>query len=286
MIRYLLVSFFLIAPLQAAKLQVVASFSILADIVKNIGGEHVEVSAIVGPNEDAHIFRPTPQTAKMLANADLVVINGKGFEGWIERLVEASGYKGDVIVAAQDVQPLKMEDAKVLDPHCWHSVPSVLWYIDRILAGLVSLDPDHEADYYQNFRDYKSRLVLLDMWIREQFEAIPEGDRKFITAHDAFQYFGESYGVQVLAPVGVTTEEEPCAKDVAALIRQIREEAIKVVFVENISNPRLITQIANETGAKLGGTLYSDALGVEEADTYIKLMRHNVENIVQGCRRQ
>ena len=269
------------------KIQVVASFSILADIVRQVGGKHIEVKSIVGPNADAHIFRPSPQTAQLVAKADIVIINGLGFEGWIERLIKASGFKGKTIVATDGLKAEMMRDedsgAIIQDPHTWHSVPNVMSYVKVIGQALQAYDPDNAGYYAGKMDAYLKELEGIDDWIRERFNEIDEIKRKFITAHDAFQYFGKEYGVTVLSPVGVTTENEASAKDVSKLIRQIRDYNIKAVFVENISNPRLIQQIANETGIKIGGTLYSDALSGpdEPADTYASMMRHNVRTILK-----
>lgn len=287
----------------AAPVKAVASFSILSDLVKNVGGDRVAVTTLVGPDGDAHVFQPTPGDARALAEAKIVFLNGLGFEGWMERLGQSAGYKGPIVVASQGVQAQKMaedEDHKghahnhahghgkkdkkdahdhgALDPHAWQDPRNVARYVDNIAAALIEADPAGEAQYKANAEAYRKQLVDLDAWVKAELAQVPKEKRKVITSHDAFGYFASAYGVAFLAPVGISTDAEPSAKQVAALIRQIRKEKTTALFVENITNPKLIEQIGKETGVKPGGRLYSDALSKPGAggDTYLAMIRHNV----------
>jgi zinc/manganese transport system substrate-binding protein len=277
----------LAAPPAAAqdKLKVIATFSILADLVKNVGRERVEVSSLVGPNGDAHAYSPTPADPKKVAEAKIVFTNGLGFEGWITRLVKASGAKAPVIVATKGVTPRKTAGAHGhghghggTDPHAWQSVANVKIYVANIRDALIAADPAGRATYEAHATDYLGRLDALEREVIDAVARIPAERRRIITAHDSFGYFAAAYGVQFVSPQGVSTETQPSAKDVARIISQIKRQKIPAVFMENISDSRLLKQIADETGAKIGTTLYSDALTDEKgpAPTYIDLIRHNL----------
>jgi zinc/manganese transport system substrate-binding protein len=259
----------------AHRLRVVASFSILADIVHNVGGEHIELSMLVGPDADAHVFEPTPAHAKQLAAADLVVINGLGFEGWLGRLVRASGYKGPVVVATAGIVPRRM--GKEPDPHTWQDLAHARRCVNNVRGALSTARPVYSADFERRAARYLERIDALDAELRKAFEAIPAQQRRVITPHDAFGYFGAAYGIQFFAPQGMSTDSQPSASAVARLVQQIRRQGVRAVFAENISDPRLVERIAREGGAAVGGRLYSDALSAPgtEADTYLKLYAHN-----------
>jgi zinc/manganese transport system substrate-binding protein len=269
------------------KTKVVATFSILADLARNVGGERVEVATLVGPDGDAHVYAPSPADSRRLAEAKLVVANGLKLEGWIGRLIKSSGTKARVIEAAKGVEPIKAEEEKghghghdhgALDPHAWQSVANVKLYVANIRDGLIAADPAGKADYEANAAAYLEKLDALDRDVKAAVEAIPRDRRRIITSHDAFGYFQKAYGVTFVAPQGVSTEAEASAKDVAKIIRQIRREKIPAVFLENVSDPRLLERIAKESGARIGGRLYSDALSGADgpAGTYIDMMRHNI----------
>lgn len=279
LILSLIIGILLSPPLSDAKpLSVVTSFSILKDFVQQIGKEKVNVQSIVGPNGDAHVYEPTPLDVKTIAQADLVFINGLGFEGWIERLVQASGFKGPFIVVAKKIHPrLVFEGRLVKDPHAWHSVQNAIVYVYAVLEALAEKDPENQSFYKKNAEIYIQKLIALDSHIRKDFALIPPKNRKIITAHDAFGYYGNAYGIEFLSPIGTNTEAEPCAKDMVKLIESIRQLGVKTIFIENIANPKLIEQIANETGAKIGDVIYSDALSEpdERAPTYMDMIRHN-----------
>ena len=269
-----------LAAQTSVRLPVIASFSILADFVANAGGERVEVSALVGPDGDAHVFSPAPADARRVAAARLIVVNGLGLEGWMQRLVEASASKAALVTATRGIQPQTFTlDGKVTDdPHAWQNIANAKLYVANIRDGLVAADPDGRAVYEANAAAYLVKLDALEIEVKAVIAAIPAKNRKIITSHDAFGYFGTAYGMKFIAPQGVSTESEPSAKDVAKIIRQIKAEKIPAVFMENISDPRLIQRIASETGAKIGGKLYSDALSGKDgpAATYVEMMKNNV----------
>jgi zinc/manganese transport system substrate-binding protein len=271
------------------KIKAVASISILGDLVRNVGGDRVDVTTLVGPNGDAHVYAPTPGDAKKLAAANIVFVNGLGLEGWMTRLVTASGTKAPMIVVSKGIVPRRMEDADksgrmAIDPHAWQSVANAKIYVAAIRDGLDAIDPAGKAAYEANAAAYLSKLDALETEVRAAIATIPADHRKIITAHDAFGYFGSAYGMEFIAPEGIATEADPSAKDVANIIVQIRKQKIPAVFLENITDPRLMRQIARETGAAIGGTLYSDALSEPggPAGTYIDMMRHNLRELTKA----
>ena len=357
---------------------VVASFSILGDMVKRIGAEHVSITTLVGPNGDTHVYQPTPADARAVRKAKLLFVNGLKFEGWIERLVEASGFKGTRIVTTEGIKPIPYEDAHdehhkdehgkeeqhkdehhkhehgkeehhkdehhkhehgkekhhkdehhkgehrkeahhkeehgheqkhadadrhknhdgdkdsdhdghdhgAFDPHAWQSLKNAVNYVDNITAALAKVDPVNAATFYGNRAAYVAEILSLDAEIRKTVAGLPTNRRTVVTSHDAFQYFGRDFGLTFLAPQGLSTEAEASAKDVAQLIRQMREKKISAVFVENITDPRLLKQIANETGAAIGGTLYPGALSGRSgpAATYLEMIRHNATTLVESLK--
>ncbi len=277
------------AGLAADKLPVVASFSILGDLVRVVGGDRVTVTTLVGPDEDAHVFEPKPLDAKNILQTRLLVTNGLGFEPWAEKLAKSAGYRGQSLVASQGVKPRSLPAEKgqrhaETDPHAWQDPTNVVRYVRNIAAALSQADPAGAAGFQSNSEAYVKELQTLDSWAKAQFAAIPADKRKVITSHDAFGYFGAHYQVRFLGPQGVSTEAEPSAREVAQLIQQIRREKIKAVFVENMSNPKLLAQLSKDAGVTPGPTLYVDALSAPggPADSYLKLMRHNVAQLVRG----
>jgi zinc/manganese transport system substrate-binding protein len=264
------------------RVNVVASFSILGDFVKNVGGERVSVTTLVGPDGDVHVYTPAPADAKKVADAKLLVINGLGLEGWLPRLLQASGSKAPIIVATRNIAPLKQgSDA---DPHAWQSVANAKVYVTNIRDALGAADPADAETFRANTEGYLTQLDALDREVREAIGKIPESRRKVISTHDAFGYFASAYGIEFVAPLGVSTESEASARDIAGIITQIKTAKIPAVFLENISDPRLIRQIAAETGARVGGTLYSDSLTGEKRDapTYIDMVRHNIRALTSA----
>jgi len=270
-----------------SRLRVVASFSILADFVANVGADRVDLETLVGPDSDAHVYTPSPADALRVRGAKVVFVNGLGFEGWMPRLIKASGGAAAIAVATNGIKPRRMPDAHdhgAIDPHAWQSVANAKIYIGNIRDALLGVDPSSSAAYRAAAEDYLTKLGALEEEVREAVERVPPEHRKVITTHDAFGYFADAYGIAFIAPQGVSTEAQPSAREVARIIDQIRRRRIPAVFLENISDPRLLERIATETGAKIGGTLYSDALTrpTGEAPTYIAMMRHNIRVLIQA----
>ena len=286
----------------SAPIKAVASFSILGDLVRQVGGDRMQVDVLVGPGADAHVFQPSPSHAKQVAQAQVVFANGLGFEGWLQRLLGTAGYKGKPVLVTQGIKPLQNEehdqvhqagqhghhDHGEADPHAWQAVPNVITYVANIAKGLCAADAAGCDTYQKNAGAYTGQLRALDAEIKASWATIPAAQRKLITSHDAFGYYAQAYGVKFLAPQGVSTDSEASAKGVAQLVRQIRKEKIKALFVESISDPRLIDQIGRETGVKPTGALFSDALSDASgpAGTYIAMMRANTQAMTRAIRGQ
>jgi zinc/manganese transport system substrate-binding protein len=282
------------ARLWAAEIEVVTSFSILGDLVREVGGERVAVHAIVGPDQSAHVYEPRPSDARRVGRARLVVVNGLGFDDWLPRLARSSGYQGTVVTASAGIRPLAMDHTHDpappqktgpvdrIDPHSWQDVTNVQTYVDNIAAALIATDPASADTYRANAARYHATLAALDTDIRRAIARIPPEHRQVVSSHDAFAYFAHAYGLVFLAPVGVAGNAEPSARDVARLITQLRHNKATAVFLENINDPRLIERIRNESGASPGGTLYSDALSTTSgpAPTYLAMMRHNLNTLM------
>lgn len=272
------------------KLRTVATFSILGNLVTEVAGDLADVSVLVGADVDAHTYQPRPADARSLAEARVLVSNGLGFEGWIDRLAKAAPFKGRAIVATAGVPTLEAaptpghNHAHGPDPHCWQDVGRVRQYVANIAKGFAEADPANAAHYRERAETFDKRLAELDSWVKQEIAKVPAEKRKAITGHDSFRYFAAAYGVQFKSPRGYNTGSEPSAKDVAVLIRQVREQGIKALFVENMTNPGLVDQIARESGGVVGPRLYSDALSGPDgpAPTYEKMMRHNVTALVAG----
>lgn len=264
---------------QAGTGRIVASFSLLADIVRNVAPAGFDVQPLVGADADAHVFEPRPADARRLAEADLVVVNGLGFEGWIERLIKASGYRGPVVVASRDVPVRRVGGGA--DPHAWQDLANARRYAATLAQALVDRWPAQAAAVRERAAAYDARLAALDAEVRRPIDAIPREQRRVISSHDAFGYFGAAYGVDFLAAQGWNTHSEPSAAAVGRLIQQIRVQRVRALFVENISDPRLLQRIAQDSGARVGGTLYSDALSGPggPAATYLDLFAHNARTI-------
>jgi len=289
----------LLAPAAyAAEIKAVASFSILGDMVQRVGGDRVEVTTIVGPNADTHVYEPKPADAVAVAATQVFFVNGLGFEGWMTRLVESTGYKGPVVVVSDGVHSHEMaeeghadgeahahdhaHDHGETDPHAWQSLTNGLVYVANIAKGLCAVDAAGCTTYEANAKAYSAEISALDAEVKSRIAAVPEAKRKVITTHDAFGYFGEEYGVQFLAPEGISTDSEASASDVAKLISQIKADGVSALFIENMSDGRLIEQIANETGIVVGGELYADALSEpgQGAATYLDMFKHNTELLI------
>ena len=304
---------------------VVATFSILGDMVERIGGEHIALTTLVGPDGDSHVYQPTPKAARSVAESDVLFLNGLDFEGWLERLAEAASFDGAMVVATNGVVPIAFDDHDdhddekhddhddhddhndekhdehddhddhddekhddhaghdhgAFDPHAWQSLENAVIYANNIAAGLAQADPENAGDYYANRAAFVAEVEMLSADIEAMMKSLPADKRTVVTPHDAFGYFAAAYDLTFVAPQGMSTESEVSAGDVAALITQIREESISAVFIESITDNRMMKQIANETGATIGGTLYSDALSAKSgpASTYLDMMRHNATTL-------
>ncbi|GAB1715099.1 MAG: periplasmic solute binding protein [Nitrobacter sp.] len=283
-----------LAPARAAdRIAVVASFSILGDFAKEVAGARADVTTLVGPNGDVHMFTPTPADARKVAAAKVVIVNGLGLEGWLPRLVQASGGHAAIVVASGGVRLHRADGGDSHgahhgegspDPHAWQSVANARIYVANIRDGLIVADPAGEAVYRANAAAYLSKLDALEREVRDAVERIPPERRKVISTHTAFGYFEAAYGVAFIAPQGVSTDSEPSARDIAMTVKQIRNAKIPAIFLENLSDERLIRQIAAESGARVGGTLYSDSLSDEKGDapTYIAMVRHNIKALTSA----
>ena len=299
----------------AEPIPVVATFSIIGNMVERIGGKYVTVKTLVGADGDTHVFTPSPADARAVSEAKILITNGLGFEGWLDRLIDASDFEGTQLVATKGIEPIGFgegdghhddhdehgdeekhhddhgedeghhgHDHGAFDPHAWQSLKNAIAYVDNITTTLAQADPGNATTFFQNRASYVAEIKALNTEITSMLSVLPEGRRIVVTSHDAFQYFGRDYGLTFLAPQGFSTDSEASAKDVSILIKQMREKGISAVFVENISDDRLLSQIARETGAKIGGTLYPGALSGPNgpAPTYLKMMRHNAKMISQA----
>ena len=276
----------LASPLQAAdRLNVVASFSVLGDFVRNVGGERVNLTVLVGPGSDVHVYAPTPSDAKTIAAAQVLIINGLGLEGWLPRLLQSSGGKAPTIAATAGIAALKAGSDS--DPHAWQSVANARVYVANIRDALASAAPADAGFFRDRAERYLAELDALDREVREAIGTIPSERRKVISTHDAFGYFAVAYGIAFIAPLGVSTETEPSARDIARIIGQVKGARIPAVFLESLSDDRLVGRIAAETGAKIGGTLFSDSLTDEKGDapTYLAMVRHNVKALTSALAR-
>lgn len=276
------------------QLPVIASFSVLGDLIANVGGARVAVTTLVGPNADTHAYQPKPSDSKNLNAARLIIVNGLGLEGFIDRLIKASGAKAPLVVATKGITALEGKaeahdhshgnHEEAADPHAWQSIANVKLYVANIRDGLIAADGAGEDSYRRQAEDYLGKLDQLEREVRAEIARISPANRRVVSSHDAFGYFEKAYGIKFIPAQGLGAESEPTARDIAHLIRQVKREKVKAVFSENILNPRFAERIAKETGAVIGGTLYSDALSDAKgpAATYIDMMRHNVRTIAQA----
>ena len=269
------------------RLRAVATFSILGDFVRNVSGERAELATLVGANGDVHVYAPTPSDVRAIAAANIVFVNGLGLEGWMDRLIAASATRAPVVVASRGITPrrrTRAQDHAASDPHAWQSVANAKVYVGNIRDGLIAVDATAKEIYETNATAYLAMLDAVDGEIKAAIAAIPSARRRVITTHSAFGYFGDAYGVEFIAPEGLSTDAEPSARDIAKLIEQIRRENFPALFLENVADSRLLQQIAEDTGVRIGGKLYSDALSPpdEPAATYIAMMRSNVRELTRA----
>ena len=273
---------------QAKPIEAVASFTVIADMVQNVGGDHVHVTSLIGPNGDPHAYEPTPNDAQALKRADLVFVSGLHLEGWLDRLIKASGYQGQPVVLSNGIKTRSMEEdgKRITDPHAWNSAANGVVYVRNIISALQKADPANASDYQAKGDQYIQQLEQLDAYARAQVQAIPSDKRKVLTSHDAFGYFGDAYGVTFLSPLGFSTETEASAADVGKLIKQIKQEHVSTYFFENSSDPRLVKQIADASGAQPGGELYVESLSPADgpASTYAQMFRYNVDKLTAAMK--
>ena len=273
---------------QAKPIEAVASFTVLADMVQNVGGDHVHVTSLIGPNGDPHAYEPTPNDAQALKRANLVFVSGLHLEGWLDRLIKASGYQGQPVVLSNGIKTRSMEEdgKRITDPHAWNSAANGVVYVRNIISALQKADPANASDYQAKGDQYIQQLEQLDAYARAQVQAIPSDKRKVLTSHDAFGYFGDAYGVTFLSPLGFSTETEASAADVGKLIKQIKQEHVSTYFFENSSDPRLVKQIADASGAQPGGELYVESLSPADgpAPTYAQMFRYNVDKLTAAMK--
>jgi len=264
------------AAAQEEPLKIVASFSILGDMVEEVVGDHATVTTIVGPDADAHVYQPNVADARAVAEADIIFVNGLGFETWSDTLIAESGTSGTVHVATEGVTPVLVDGET--DPHAWNSLRNGVIYVNNIASVMAEVLPEHADAFAANAGAYIAELEALDAETRARLAALPADRRTVVTAHDAFGYLADAYGLTFLAPVGIDTEAEPSARELATLIRQLQDQKVAALFVENITSPALIEQIADETGIEIGGRLFSDALSERggPATSYLAMFRHNL----------
>lgn len=265
-------------------LRVVATFSILHDMASQVGGPQVEATALVGPDSDAHVYEPTAADVRTLAAADLLIANGLGFEHWLQRLTAAAGYKRPLLIASTGIDVRLIPETRDTDPHAWQDLKNGQRYVDNIAQVLSRLDPANAPSYRRRAQAYRDQLGRLDRSLREQFAQVPPQRRRILTSHDAFGYFASAYGIQFIGARRWNTATEASAHEIAALVRLIRKERVSAVFMENITDPRLIETVSAETGTQVGGTLYSDALSHpgKPAATYLLMMQHNSQVLLQA----
>ncbi len=269
-------------PAAADDLKVVASFSILGNMVEEVVGDLASVKTIVGPDADAHVYQPSVGDAKAVAEADIIFVNGLGFETWSDTLISESGTEADVFVATVGINPVEVDGAA--DPHAWNSLSNGVVYVTNVAAALKEAMPDHADAITANADAYIAKLEALDVETRAKLATLPDNRRTVVTAHDAFGYLADAYGLTFLAPVGIDTEAEPSARDLAVLIDQIKTEGVAALFVENITSPALVQQVSDETGIEIGGRLFSDALSERggPATSYLAMFEHNLTTLLSA----
>lgn len=279
----------LLLPMHALageKVKVVASFSIIGDIVKQVGGERVDLSVLVGPNQSVTTYQPTPEAIKAMQDADLVIVNGISLEGWMGRMVVSSGFSGTLVVASRDITTLSVNDKLDLDPHAWLSIANVKVYATNIANALQEVDRRNSMKYKENTARYIAQLTELENWVQAQIDSVPDEQRVAVTPHGAFQYYGRYYGVRFLSPSPMGSEAMPSAADMARTVDIMRSQQIRAIFMENTSDNAIAKQLMQDTGTTSSGMLYTDALSAPGgvASTYIELMRHNTLNLISGMR--
>ncbi len=275
---------------QTTRLQVATSFSILEDLVRNVGEDRVQVHSFVPRNGDSHSFEPGTQDVRTLSQAKVVFINGLGLEAWFEKLISIAASKTSVITLSDGLKPRQSLEGgqRITDPHMWWDLTRTQAYVTRIAKALETADPTGKTIYASNAKKYNAELIKLDAWAKLEIAKIPVSKRKLVTNHDALGYFAARYGFVIIGEVipSLGTEQAPSAKDLAALSRTMKREGVKAIFTENIINPKLAQTLADETGAKVAPPLYTDSLGLPgtSGDTFNKAFRYNVNTIVNALK--
>ncbi|WP_235297511.1 metal ABC transporter solute-binding protein, Zn/Mn family [Portibacter marinus] len=282
---FILLLTLILTNLYGQKKTIVASASMMADMAQNIAGDLFDVKYIVPRGQDPHLYKPTPSDVVMVEKADLIIINGLTFEGWISKLIANSGTRAETKVISDGIQPITSEKYKnSYDPHAWMDVNLVQKYIDNILEALIKLDPENKETFEKNHAAYSRKLTELDQYILDKIKEIPESKRILITSHDAFAYYGRRYGLQLEAIVGISTEAEVQSSDIIRVHKVIRESEVPAIFMESTINPKILRQIAKDNKIVIGGELFADSLGEKggQADTYLKMLKYNTDTIVKG----
>lgn len=271
-------------PACAAPLEVVASFTVLSDLTREIGGDRVAVRPLVGPDGDVHVYEPTTADVRAVAAAQVVILNGLGFEGWIDRLLDSAQFRGTLVIASRGVVPRELDGHP--DPHAWQDPRNAQIYVTNIGGALIQMLPAYGSELRARMLQYRERLAALDDTLRTEFNALPAERRRVITTHDAFGYFGAAYGIEFLPLQGWTTDSEPSAAAMARLVTAARTHRATAVFLENVTDPRMMRQLAHDSGLIIGGQLYSDALAPrgQPADTYYGMIRTNADTLLAAMR--
>jgi zinc/manganese transport system substrate-binding protein len=268
-----------------AKLNVVATNSIIGDWANIVGRDDIELKMLVGPDGDPHEYEPTPADSVALSSADLIFENGLGLENWLDKLYGSAESRATRVAITQGIEVRHVGGD--LDPHVWQSVKDAVVMVGNIRDALVRADPTHAGHFKARADVYIRQLTELDAWVQAQINSIPAPRRKLVTSHDAFGYFGQRYGMDISGSAleSVTTEaSDPSARQIADAVDQIKRSGVPVIFLENIQNPKLIDEIASDADVKVGPPLYSDALGQPgtDGDSYIKMIRYNVQTLVRA----
>lgn len=273
---------------EPGKVRVIATTSFIADMASRVAGEYAEVESLMPIGGDPHLYDPVPGDAKKIAEADLILKNGLTLEGWLDEMIDNSGTKALIVSLTDGIVPIQSADhIGAVDPHAWMDLQHGLVYIDNALRALVEVDPEHAEQYQANYDNYRTEIEVLDAYILQQVQRIPEDKRILATSHDAFRYFGNRYGLKVESILGTSTDAEARIEDYQNMLRVIKTYELPAIFIESTINPKLLQQLASDQKVGIGGKLFADSLGDEEsgADTYLKMLKQNTDLIVAGLSR-
>lgn len=267
---------------------VVSTSTVITDWAEQVGGDEIQLTGILQPGADPHVYEPVPKDSIALEKADLILYNGYNLEPGLIKLMNAAGVKARKFAVGEVVKPLQLdkEGKTVPDPHVWGDVENVMAMIDGIRDALIKLSPEDQAEFRQNAARFTEELKQLDTWTRAQIQTIPADKRKIVTTHDAFQYYAKAYGLDIFGTlIGISTEEQPSAQTVKSLSDSIKAASVPAIFAETTINPALIKTLAQESGVKLAPrSLYSDSIGApgSDGDSYIKMVVANTRTIVEA----